>query len=250
MVSIELPRAAWLSIWKWTAGVTAALIVLSIATTELVLLGYGKTMDAVCLVCATILPLALGGPSFFCMLARQRKLALTNERLRILASTDGLTGCLNRRAFTTEVMARLADGEAGGCGALLVIDADEFKSINDRFGHDQGDAALKCIAAAIRSSVRRDDPVGRMGGEEFATFLVGADHHVACAIADRILAAIREARFAPNGQRHPLSVSIGGAALGRQDSFATLYRTADRCLYEAKQAGRDRLEMPERRAAA
>jgi diguanylate cyclase (GGDEF)-like protein len=128
-------------------------------------------------------------------------------------------------------------------GALLVIDADDFKQVNDRFGHDLGDHALRQIAAAILATVRRQDLVGRIGGEEFAVLLSGADYAIAARVAERIRRAVNAIVFAPGGTPCPLSVSIGGALFEAPAPFMALYRQADQRLYEAKHLGRDRVAL-------
>ncbi len=133
--------------------------------------------------------------------------------------------------------------EAEGAGALLVIDADHFKAINDRFGHGQGDEALRIISRAIRNSVRGGDLVGRLGGEEFGVFLPGANEMNAADVAERIRRAIADAAFLPNGARCPLSVSVGGAVYEVRIDFSDLFRVADQRLYEAKEAGRNRVQL-------
>ena len=128
-------------------------------------------------------------------------------------------------------------------GALLVIDVDHFKRINDSFGHDSGDEALKVIAETIRGAVRAVDLVGRIGGEEFGVFLPGTDPNRTLAVAERIRAAISAAEFSPTGSRVGLSVSVGGATFADQASFSELFRRADQRLYAAKLNGRNRVEI-------
>ena len=191
-------------------------------------------------------PLILAPPFFVYLLAKLRELAIAHHELSIVASTDGLTSCLNRRAFTSLVDAyleRVADAETKRGGALLVIDVDHFKRINDSFGHDSGDEALKVIAETIRGAVRAVDLVGRIGGEEFGVFLPGTDPNRTLAVAERIRAAISAAEFSPTGSRVGLSVSVGGATFADQASFSELFRRADQRLYAAKLNGRNRVEI-------
>ena len=130
-------------------------------------------------------PLLLAVPILFFLLSKLRELAVAHEQLRRHAATDALTNVLNRSAFTREVEEELADARFasdGARGSLLVIDADNFKRINDTYGHEHGDAALQMIARAIRSVLRAADRVGRIGGEEFAVFLPGTSLLVAEAV--------------------------------------------------------------------
>jgi diguanylate cyclase (GGDEF)-like protein len=197
-----------------------------------------------------IIPLVLAPPFFFYLLGKLRELAIAHHDLMIVASTDVLTSCLNRRAFVTLVDAYLEktahlegypDKISGG--ALLVIDVDNFKAINDKFGHACGDEALAIIARTIKDGVRDVDLVGRIGGEEFSVFLPGLDPSRSGAVAERIRAAVNASDFFPTGQRCDLSVSVGGTTFERRASYGELFRFADQWLYVAKQSGRNRVEI-------
>lgn len=193
-----------------------------------------------------IIPLVLATPFFFFLLSKLRELAIAHQELMKVASTDALTSCLNRRAFAAMVDAyldRVERHQAAPAGALLIIDVDHFKRINDSFGHDLGDEALKLIASTIREAVRDVDLVGRIGGEEFGVFLPGADPGRTTTIAERIRASIHAVEFAPAGQRYPISASVGGATFDHGSSFDKLYRAADQRLYAAKRGGRNRINL-------
>jgi len=199
-----------------------------------------------------LIPLLLAPPFFYLLLSKMRQLAIAHTELMTVAATDSLTSLLNRRAFTemvdgymkrVEEAEKTAAGGAPGVGALLVIDVDHFKAVNDRFGHDRGDEALKLIAGTIRAAVRDTDLVGRLGGEEFCVFIPGQSPESASATAERIRRAVAEAEFAPGGARHGLSVSVGGVAFDHSYPFSDLYRRADERLYAAKHNGRNRVEF-------
>lgn len=193
-----------------------------------------------------IIPVVVAPPFFYFLLSKLRELAIAHGELMDVASTDPLTACLNRRAFTALVdgyLDRLEQREKEARGALLVLDVDHFKAVNDTFGHDLGDEALKLIAGAIKASVREIDLVARLGGEEFGVFLPGLDPPRTNIVADRIRAAVGDAEFAPSGQPHKLTVSVGGATFDRRATFSDLYRQADQRLYAAKRAGRDRVDI-------
>ena len=193
-----------------------------------------------------IIPLVLAPPFFYYLLAKLRELAIAHHELMNVAATDSLTACLNRRAFTAIVegyLDRVAQKQVRAEGALLVIDVDHFKSVNDQYGHGRGDEALRMIADTIRETVREIDVVGRLGGEEFGVFLPGVTTELTSGIAERIRMAIHKTAFAPEGRPHPLSVSIGGAAFADETSFTELFRIADRHLYVAKNNGRDRVDI-------
>jgi diguanylate cyclase len=193
-----------------------------------------------------LLPICLAVPMLLFFTIKLRQLAIAQFELATLASTDSLTAVLNRRAFTTLVEAYLTEvrsHERELKGALLVVDADHFKSINDRFGHDRGDEALKLIARAIKGMLRSTDLVGRIGGEEFAVFLPGSTPEQAASVAERIRQTIADSDFALAGDRPVLSVSVGGAAFEKRLAFSELFRIADQQLYVAKNAGRNRVSV-------
>lgn len=197
-----------------------------------------------------ILPMVIAPPVFLFFSSKLRELAIAHHELAIYASTDSLTRVLNRGAFTTVVDAYLNEvrsHELGG--ALLVIDVDHFKRINDSFGHELGDEALRLIAQAIKGVVRSVDLVGRMGGEEFGVFLPGATALKAEVAAERIRQAINDVDFQPNGVKRSLSVSVGGTSFLNRVAFPALYREADRRLYEAKDLGRNRVVFSHAEAA-
>ena len=193
-----------------------------------------------------LLPTVLAVPISYFLMYKLRELAIAHDQLRRYASTDQLTSVLNRAAFTALVEGYLDEVTSAGRdtrGALLVVDADNFKSINDSFGHDRGDEALQIIAASIRSVLPKPDLVGRIGGEEFAIFLPGSTPIAAAAMAERIRISVNRASFAPDGAQHPLSVSVGGAVFEQRLRFTDLFRLADQQLYSAKQGGRNRVAV-------
>lgn len=191
-----------------------------------------------------LIPLIVAPPFFLFLLTKLRELSIAHAELTTLAATDQLTNCLNRRAFLAVVegyLARMAVRPDLARGALLVLDVDHFKKINDTFGHHGGDVALKLIAESIRASVREHDLVARLGGEEFGVFLPGADPTRTEVVAERIRSAVAAAEFPDSARRYQLSLSIGGSAYDAPPvTFSELFQDADSLLYQAKQAGRDR----------
>ncbi|WP_374378211.1 diguanylate cyclase [Dongia sp.] len=161
------------------------------------------------------------------------------EQLKQLSTTDALTGLLNRRGFET-TLARVVDRarlEHHG-GALIYVDLDNFKQINDRFGHAQGDAALVATADILRHQLRARDPIGRLGGDEFVAWMDGIDRDevVARAVALQTDAKSLQ-RFAP-GSDKPLGFSIGIALLREGDSLDVLMARADEAMYRIKHGGK------------
>ena len=192
------------------------------------------------------LPIVLAVPLLLFFTSKLRELAIAHKKLTIYASTDALTQVMNRGAFSTLVDAYLRDVRAAedkAKGALLIIDADNFKTVNDRFGHDRGDEALVTIARTIKSMLRAPDLVGRLGGEEFGVFLPGATTEQATLVAERIRQSVNDAKFTPAGAEHHLSVSVGGAVFERELPYAELFRLADQQLYAAKRDGRNRVAI-------
>lgn len=165
------------------------------------------------------------------------------ETLSNLARTDPLTGLVNRRGFD-EALAREHARSRRGAGpmALLLVDIDHFKRVNDRYGHLAGDDLLAATASTLISHVRAGDVLGRFGGEEFVALLPGAGQEQACWIAERLRERVRASAIPSLGAEATVTVSIGVAALGRDgNELFELLAAADAALYRAKQAGRDRV---------
>lgn len=194
---------------------------------------------------AILIPIVMSGPIFYLFADRLRELAVAHHELAIIASQDSLTTCLNRGAFVTLVDAYLSQVNAANPvgGAMLVIDVDNFKIVNDRFGHSTGDQALRLIVTAIKEGLRPDDLVGRVGGEEFAVFLPRVDDATAVGVAERICHQVSSATFTPMGTQERLSVSVGGVSFVGSMPFDELFKAADAKLYKAKHNGRDRVEF-------
>lgn len=166
------------------------------------------------------------------------------ERLRHHSHHDVLTGLLNRRALTERLLAehqRLARG--GAPYAVLSVDIDHFKGINDRFGHPVGDEVLVAVAHTLRESARQIDAVGRSGGEEFWLLLPATGADGAQQMAERLLRAVRTLAPPAACAGQPLSVSVGVAVAIHGEPQDALMRRLDAALYRAKQRGRDRAEM-------
>ena len=169
------------------------------------------------------------------------------DELRHLAAIDPLTGLRNRRTLLEALghdlaVARRRNETVG----LLSIDVDHFKQINDTYGHPAGDRALIAVARAISSVSRLEDSVGRLGGEEFAVVLPGADIEAARAAAERMRAAVASLQPDPAGTPRALTVSIGVAvirAAGAESEIASLLTRADAAMYEAKRLGRNRVAV-------
>lgn len=178
-----------------------------------------------------------------------KELAETHRKLTEKSKRDPMTGFLNRESFFSEFETHRRRSDHG---AMLIIDADHFKQINDRFGHLVGDEALLAISGAIIRGLRSADIIGRIGGEEFAAFLFGASRDEALRIAERVRMEVEKLVFMPDkATTHRLTVSIGGTVFVANGTISDHMRAADRRLYEAKQSGRNRTILdPEIRVAA
>jgi diguanylate cyclase (GGDEF)-like protein len=169
----------------------------------------------------------------------------TELRHRTAAMVDPLTGVANRRSFLQDA-ALIAKRHIGNPRptAVLLIDLDHFKSINDRFGHAVGDSVLAIFAEAARKSMRGSDLIGRMGGEEFAAILVETSRDKASEVAERIRASFAHLAQEVDGHRVEATVSIGLVhCLERTLDIAELLTRADHALYYAKERGRNRIEI-------
>jgi len=173
-------------------------------------------------------------------------------RLRRMATTDALTGSLNRAQFFALGQREVARVRQHGLDlAMLMVDVDHFKSINDRHGHPAGDAALCHLVAELRTGIRRIDLLGRLGGEEFAIMLPAISSEAAAAVAERLRAHIAGCPVAHAAQQIGMTISIGVAMLGDSDcAMEQLLARADAMLYAAKRAGRDRVVCETRGGAA
>ena len=176
----------------------------------------------------------------------------TTRKMRALAMTDELTGVPNRRALLAR-LAPLVEAPDGRTHAMLIIDIDHFKSINDQHGHPEGDEALKLVAARLRAEVREPAFIGRLGGEEFAVVVPDSDAEAGRQIAERFresVTAIDTRRWLADRR---LTVSIGlTTSKTAGDTPSHMLQRADAALYEAKRSGRNcvRQQLPAPEAAA
>ena len=175
--------------------------------------------------------------------SRQLEHAHALGQMRVQAERDALTGLYNRRAFDHQLAAESARFERYRRPfALIIMDIDHFKQVNDSHGHDAGDVVIKGVAEIIANSLRDVDIAARYGGEEFALLLPETDKSHAIDIAERIRKRIEGAHFNWQGIAIPVTSSAGVAAMPeRQQEVADLVRAADQLLYEAKRGGRNRV---------
>ena len=170
------------------------------------------------------------------------------KRYKTLARTDPLTGLHNRQSFDTKIDQQIANWQKSDqLFTLMLLDVDYFKKVNDTHGHRAGDYALARLAEVIAGSCRDCDFIARFGGEEFAVVLPDAHLNSASEAAESIRSDVRSSPFLFESLAFQLTVSIGLAEFRPNDTAASLLERADRALYAAKEAGRDRccqLERP------
>ncbi|MBL8519887.1 MAG: GGDEF domain-containing protein [Betaproteobacteria bacterium] len=176
-----------------------------------------------------------------------RRAFVLEQQLKTEARTDSLTGLVNRRAMEAAAAAELKRARRnGGITAVMILDIDHFKSINDRFGHDVGDQVIISVSTAIQAVIRETDTLARWGGEEFLALLPSTHLADALALADRIRRAVASAPMpAENAAAVTVSIGVASSAEVTEDLTNTrwthMLRAADSALYRAKQAGRNRV---------
>jgi diguanylate cyclase (GGDEF)-like protein len=198
-----------------------------------------------------LIPLIVSSPFSFLICSALRDLDKARLNAIALSRSDVLTGIANRRAFfETANRARRRGMEAGLSRAVLFADIDHFKAINDRYGHEAGDAVLRNFADSLKACTRADDLIARMGGEEFVVYVAGADPAGLAAIANGLLARVRESEIDYCGKHFRYSISLGGALGPAAMTVDRLLALADAQLYQVKRSGRDAYAFTDARDAA
>jgi diguanylate cyclase (GGDEF)-like protein/PAS domain S-box-containing protein len=174
------------------------------------------------------------------------------QELRRLATTDPLTGLFNRRQFTLLGQRALDEHRHSAKPlAVLALDIDHFKIINDTYGHAAGDEALKMVARILHDALRGADVIGRLGGEEFGVVLADTMAPAAFSTADRLRRALEQSVVESDGQSIKLTTSVGLTMLRSEDRhLESLMKRADAALYDAKKSGRNRVIAAENDLAA
>ena len=166
------------------------------------------------------------------------------RKLEHLADQDPLTGLLNRRRFEEELSRHIGRAERYGTGgAVLLLDLDDFKYVNDSLGHHTGDALIRSVAEVLCDRLRHSDVLARLGGDEFAVLLPRAEPQEGKTVADGLLEAVRRHRATFRGKRVRVTTSIGVAPIMEPEAQTAedLLGQADAAMYEAKEGGRDRV---------
>ena len=171
------------------------------------------------------------------------------DKLEHLSRTDGLTGLMNRRALNENLLYEIDRAKRyGGELSLILCDIDNFKKINDNYGHDAGDRALQIVSATLNTILRKSDMAGRHGGDEFMIILPETSEKGAEGLAEKLLAAVRDTNLWSQENRSVrITMSIGVACLELgKDTMDLFIKRADDAMYLSKQGGRDRITMERR----
>lgn len=235
----------WRQILLYSGLVTALAVCVPLAVVTFVTWGLPWRALLGVLLVAGLIPLFIALPISIFAFYIVKILARTIAALDAHVKFDALTGLLTRSYFMTSVEAQRRDG-----GYLLMLDADHFKRINDEFGHEHGDYALKHISRIIQQTTGPAGLAGRLGGEEFAIYLPAVDERQACLLATGLGAALRASPLSVAGLDIVVTVSIGIARDTPDQDFRAALQQADLSLYAAKHAGRDRFELARTQRAA
>ncbi|MEI7806776.1 MAG: diguanylate cyclase [Hyphomicrobiales bacterium] len=233
----EITRAA-----PMVAAIVLASMVLGYAVITGILFFIGFHDAALHYTLATVMPLLIGTVTVFPLVILTQRLRHMKGALEVLTRTDVLTDLPNRRGFFER--AEKAFASPGGAIAVMMIDIDHFKSINDRYGHEAGDAVLQSVARTIRRVVSMvpgngEKYAARIGGEEFCVLASSVDNAQAAVLAEAILQQVRQTICRHRGDIIKTTVSIGVASRRSDESVNLVLRAADHAGYRAKRLGRD-----------
>jgi len=171
-----------------------------------------------------------------------RSIVATQKRLSKLAMTDSMTGLYNRRHIMNVIdYEAVRQKRSSAPLSLIIVDLDHFKSINDRYGHETGDAVLIVVSQLIRKSIREQDSAARWGGEEFLIVLPDTDLEQAILIAQRIREMVATNAVTVDGQTIFTSATLGVSVYQGGETTSKAIARADELLYEGKKAGRNRV---------
>lgn len=269
----SLAFAAPMRIWMGGAGVAAGLLSMTVAASAGLVWAY-LMRDKICtrircllllgvllstaLVGSTLLPrdamMALltnaapyivafnlvGAVLFGALMERERVNARSFGQLREQATTDPLTGLLNRRGFDMS-LERILKNDQAVDSAIVVVDLDHFKQINDDFGHDIGDQVIKRIAQLLKENFRKFDILSRFGGEEFVIFMPNSDASETRRICEKLRISVAEISDFVEKHHIKMTISLGAYISDKETELSECLHRADQALYRAKYSGRNRL---------
>lgn len=221
--------------------ITLASVALSVGVTVVIMFALFGGVNAIAMTLTTVVP-AVCAPVFtYVQLRLVQQLDAAREELRRLSITDELSGAFNRRYFLEHATQELARARRYDTPlSVALVDLDDFKELNDRFGHAAGDAVLRAVSDAARATVRVNDVFARFGGEEFVVLLPNTDEHGAHEIAERLRERIAALSVQVGTEVTHLTASFGVAALSPEDTRVDdVLLRADRALYAAKAAGKN-----------
>jgi len=227
-----------------TGGLFIACAIPMLARACIELSGLGESLEAARTVARNLFfltgsSLPMIGTIGFLLMCNDR----INEELSRLAMLDPLTGVFNRRTFETHAQNAIAQAQRNGLAlSLLAVDIDHFKRVNDEFGHEGGDLALQRVVDLLQQGLSDGEILSRIGGEEFAVLIPDADEAAASRTAERLRRHLERSTVNVDGRELTLHISAGVATLAPgMDNLSALLRAADRALYAAKRAGRNRI---------
>jgi len=241
----------WLSLAMLACGLDVALTIVAGSRYSIgwYMARVNSLVEASIVLCALLYEIN----ALYARLAQQERAAQTmnqqlvaaNATLDSLAREDALTGVPNRRMILETATTELARyHRSGSAFTLLMVDIDNFKLLNDTYGHLMGDQVLRVVAQTLRQAIRASDLIGRYGGEEFLILLTQAAGTSSVGAAEHIMQAVRHAGVEIGGQRAPVTVSIGASVVQPEDhTIDAVVQRADAALYEAKRAGKDRVML-------
>ncbi|RJX32252.1 MAG: GGDEF domain-containing protein [Desulfarculus sp.] len=244
LLKINSKRDVWLA----TAGATLLSVIVSMGITALALWAVGQTEAhhyRLAMLISFLVPLIVASLVAYQGFSMLLEVMESKRRLQWLSRTDELTNVYNRRYFMELARRELAlSARYGTPVALLLLDLDRFKPVNDSHGHLVGDEVLLASARVIVHTIRLTDIVGRLGGDEFLVLAPNTDVAGAHELAERLRQAFERAPIVVTDHKVPLTVSIGAVSVqGPNLSFDHLMQAADKALYQAKQQGRNRSKV-------
>ena len=238
-------------VWKFTVAIAGISFTVSEICIGLLLLGGGTNAFHLynAILFAGVVPILISAPIAYIVAGMNRTLTQAQAELQIQANTDPLTALPNRRSFF-RAAEQVLSGHSYNLtpAALLVIDADHFKELNDCYGHAVGDRALVVIADVLRENFRQSDLTCRVGGEEFAVLLPGMSMADAHSVANRVVERVAATPVFEEGAIIEFSISCGIADTSAAYDLGSLFKAADDAMYLAKSQGRNRVVL--RSAAA
>ncbi|MDT8997663.1 GGDEF domain-containing protein [Paucibacter sp. APW11] len=251
MQSDQFDEPRWLPVldrWVQKLGMTRALLLLcgtvwllAVGMSQLAITLMGQGNRTIATVSSSVCALSITSVFGYVFLRLVVHLEQARKSMLRHATQDALTGTFNRRYFLEQVGREWARARRYDTAcALLLIDVDHFKRVNDSFGHLCGDTVLRQIADVSGETLRQADVLARFGGEEFIVFLPHTDPLGALDVAERIRERVEALNLSWNGKSVPLSISVGVAALGiEHQTLDQLIHDADEALYAAKASGRN-----------